>query len=95
MPMRSGFVALIDPFLSSQRIRMQSIWAARHESRAAGRCGEVTGRQMCDRRFEVHRIACRLEENVTRVTDKEQRMHAALYHPDTTHSSEAVREGIA
>ena len=74
---------------------MQSIWALRRQSRAAGHYDEVRRRQMRDRRFEVHRIACRLEENVTRVTDKEQRMHAALYHPDTTHSSEAVREGIA
>jgi hypothetical protein len=74
---------------------MQSIWALRRHSRAAGHYDEVRRRQMRDRRFEVHRIECRLEENVTRVTDTEQRIDAALYPPDTTVSSEAVMEGIA
>jgi hypothetical protein len=74
---------------------MQSIWAAWRQARAAGQRGEVRSRQVRDRHFEVHRIVYRSGKNVTRVTDTEQRIEAALYPSDTAYSSEAVMEGIA
>jgi hypothetical protein len=43
----------------------------------------------------VHRIVHGFRKKVTRVTDTEQRIEAALYPSDTAYSSEAVMEGIA